>query len=671
MPTIVLACNTPILIGDRKAVFRRYLPKIKQLQIEFEDTGELRNVPGEVLADMIANGEARIPMVASDQDLAKEVEARIARDMHALPETIKQRMLRSAAYIDGLTLNGHLVSGHSAIREAVSTVAQQRGETPPSLPTVYRWMKLWTAAYGDVRALAPADERRGNRLRRLPPPVIAIIEQAFNERYLTEERPSLASVHATVLKRVDDYNAVRPPHEQVRRPGSKTIRRELQRRDRYEVMAARYGKRAADLEFGVFGRGPQTTRILERVECDSTKLDIFVVDDARRLPLGRPWFTLLIDHYSRMPLGYYLGWEPPSAASLMLALRHAILPKTWMKQRHPEITGEWPCYGIPEALVVDNGREYHSKHLELAARQLGIEIQHTKVKTPWHKGAVERFFGEVNRKALGAAHGKAFASIIERGDYDPKKNAVMTLTTLEKAICKWIVDVHGASVHSGITDVPLARWNENAEDAFRRLPANQDDLNVLISLMDRRVASRIGIELHYLHFNSEELSQLRSRLPKRRTPTKLDIKIDPTDLAQIHVRDPATLRYFSVPCVDQDYARGLGLWQHKVIVRHARRIAHGKVDQATLVQAKEDIHRMITEAMGSVRKIGPRIKAARFLESGGQPGGLGAGPQPPPSPPPIRPIPIDLGFDEDDGDWSVEFDRRGKPGEPPTQPTAG
>ena len=42
-------------------------------------------------------------------------------------------------------------------------------------------------------------------------------------------------------------------------------------------------------------------------------------------PIGQPWLSLLIDYYSRMVVGFCLGFEPPSYAVLMEALRHAIL----------------------------------------------------------------------------------------------------------------------------------------------------------------------------------------------------------------------------------------------------------------------------------------------------------------------------------------------------------
>ena len=47
-------------------------------------------------------------------------------------------------------------------------------------------------------------------------------------------------------------------------------------------------------------------RPLDLVQIDHTKLDIIVVDDEQRLPIGRPWITLAIDVYSRMVTGFYI-----------------------------------------------------------------------------------------------------------------------------------------------------------------------------------------------------------------------------------------------------------------------------------------------------------------------------------------------------------------------------
>ncbi len=74
---------------------------------------------------------------------------------------------------------------------------------------------------------------------------------------------------------------------------------------------------------------------------DHSRLDIFVVDESTRLPLGRPWLTLIIDDNTRVVIGYYISFEPPSGVSMTRALKHALEPK----ELYPETKGVWDAWG--------------------------------------------------------------------------------------------------------------------------------------------------------------------------------------------------------------------------------------------------------------------------------------------------------------------------------------
>ena len=106
-----------------------------------------------------------------------------------------------------------------------------------------------------------------------------------------------------------------------------TVRQVALHVDRYRQMRARYGRQAADAKRKPRGAGVITTRPLERVELDHFLCDVHLRCEKTGALLGRPWLTLAVDHYSGIVLGYYLSFAPPSAASVLAALRHAILPK--------------------------------------------------------------------------------------------------------------------------------------------------------------------------------------------------------------------------------------------------------------------------------------------------------------------------------------------------------
>jgi putative transposase len=75
-------------------------------------------------------------------------------------------------------------------------------------------------------------------------------------------------------------------------------------------------------------------------------VDLIVVDAADLLPLGRPTLTYCLDTATRYPLGFYLGFEPPSYLTVMACLYHAILVKPDIRARYAT-QHDWLAYGIP------------------------------------------------------------------------------------------------------------------------------------------------------------------------------------------------------------------------------------------------------------------------------------------------------------------------------------
>jgi len=113
---------------------------------------------------------------------------------------------------------------------------------------------------------------------------------------------------------------------------ARAIARRIAQTDPWEVDRQRWGRRIADMRHAPKKPQQLATRILQRVEIDHSPLKVVVGTEAG--PIGQPWLTILIDYYSRLVVGFCLGFEPPSYAVIMEALRHAILPKTYLSQRY-------------------------------------------------------------------------------------------------------------------------------------------------------------------------------------------------------------------------------------------------------------------------------------------------------------------------------------------------
>ncbi|MGU5121566.1 transposase family protein, partial [Escherichia coli] len=110
--------------------------------------------------------------------------------------------------------------------------------------------------------------------------------------------------------------------QKLRVPARNTVALRIASLDPRKVIRRREGQDAArDLQ-GVGGEPPAVTAPPEQVQIDHTVIDLIVVDDRDRQPIGRPYLTLAIDVFTRCVLGMVVTLEAPSAVSVGLCLVH-------------------------------------------------------------------------------------------------------------------------------------------------------------------------------------------------------------------------------------------------------------------------------------------------------------------------------------------------------------
>jgi putative transposase len=545
-------------------------------------------------------------------EITDRLAAKVARDLSFYsPELVtlaKNRLLYLKTIDDRQPIELTLPIIQPLIRKLAEEVEDP---DPPGWRTLCRDYGKWLATGRDIRAIIPRYSERGRRGSRMAAEAKAVSDQVIDQLYMTPERKHVPEVHLEIVRRLEELNQFRAQTERLAIPSRRTIYREIERRPPYEVMVARYGKNRAEMAFRVSGAGPRTVRSLQRVVMDHTPSDLIIVDDNSMLPLGRPTITTALDEYTRCPMGFYAGFEPPSCLSVMRCLKHAILPKTYVRREFPSVKNCWECYGVPELLVVDNPPEFHSSHFERACLQIGTDIQYAKVLVPWYKGTLERFQGTMNHDLMQGNPGTTFSSILERDDYDPGQHAVVMLSTFREILHKWIIDVYLQTPHRGIQDTPGHRWHSERRDLPPPLPPSSAELVMVLGMTVRRTAFHYGIELEGLKYNSPELGELRRRY---RSPAKVELTFDSGDLGHINVADQQNGTYIRVPAVDPAYATGLSLWQHRVIRRYARRQLKGRTDLVALAEAKAEIRALVDRDLGR-KSVRGRKRHARFIEA--------------------------------------------------------
>ena len=266
-------------------------------------------------------------------------------------------------------------------------------------------------------------------------------------------------------------------------------------------MAAREGAKAARERYDQVSRSPAVKEALEKVQIDHTPVDLIVVDEINRQPLGRPWLSLVIDIASRMVCGFFLSMIPPSSISVALALAHCVARKDlWLADR--ELSFEWPVSGLQDLVYMDNAKEFHAEALRSAAQEWGIDLDFRPRGLPHFGGHIERLIGTM----MGAVHpipGTTFSNIAERGNYPSMKKAVMTLPELER----WFalqVHVYHSTIRSNLNVTPLTAWKRAvaARGAPIRQMTDADQRNFFLDLLpsQRRKIRRDSIRLFNIHY---------------------------------------------------------------------------------------------------------------------------------------------------------------------------
>ena len=572
---------------------------------------------GEVLKKSIEEivsslAEGRVEFVINSPDSPSE--DALSEDLASLPKKQREKVLRRFKYVSRLRQEVKSWTEKS-LTPLIHEIAKGLNDSkPPSWRTLARWNAAYSSNGQTVKALFSDYIKQGNHTSRLPEEVEEFIKQAI-ETYKTKERISIQEAWENLDGFITKANTQRPEGEKFQTPCYDIFRKRIKAESPYELMVAREGKRKADIEFSSIGQSLTLERVLQRVEVDHTKLDVFVVDDENFLPLGRPWLTTSIDALSRSITGFYVGFHPPSFLSLIKLLKSIIIPKSYINERYPEIKSPWVCSGVPELFVFDNGKEFWSKDLEIVLAELNIQTQYNPVQKPWLKGKVERLYGTINKKLLIDLPGKTFSNILERGDYDPAKNAVITFSTFTEILYTWVIDVYQQQPVAKGTIIPDLAWKEAILD-FPPRHVDPKRLDVILGRTKYSKLRRGGVQYSNLRYDSGELAALRGRVGSK----TVMYKVDPDDLGFIHVFNDAERRYLKIPAVDFEYADGLSEWQHKVHKKYARNYIRKKYRHDDVVAARDAIKELVKREVerwkdhGKKNKNSTSVRVARYAK---------------------------------------------------------
>jgi putative transposase len=483
------------------------------------------------------------------------------------------------------------VIGRLAEESTVGQVAAEEAaaELGISRRQVYVLVGRWRAGEGVVSDLLPGRSSGGRGTGRLPDEVEAIVREVLRTRYLTRQRRSIAAI----CREIDRRCKVRG----LRAPSRGTVLRRIALLDPVKTTSAREGADAARSRRSAGGVPPEITTLLEQVQIDHTPVDVIVVDERHRLPIGRPYVTAAIDVCSRCVVGLVVTLEAPSATSVGLCLAHMVTDKrAWLERLGVEAV--WPMSGKPRELYVDNAAEFHSEALRRGCDQHGIRLDYRPPGLPHFGGIVERLIGTMMRMVHDELPGTTFSNTGERGAYDSDGKAVLTVAELQRWLALATAYYHG-QVHEGHGRTPAGVWAELVAEAGAPVTvANQTAFLVDFLPVTRRSLSRLGFQIDHVQYYCDAL---KPWIARREQLGKFVLRRDPRDISRIWALDPDGATYLEVGY--RTLSRPpISVWEQQAAVARLREQGRAEVDESALFAMVAQMREITDAAAMTTRK---------------------------------------------------------------------
>ncbi|KAF7788543.1 putative transposase [Pseudoalteromonas rubra] len=478
----------------------------------------------------------------------------------------------------------------------VRQIAKSQGK---GTTTVYRWLKRFEET-GLVSSLLrqPREDKGNNKLSN---EVEELINVQIESVYLKQERPSVLKLYRII--KAECMEADLPvPHKN-------TVYARVRKIEEKELVRKRIGPKSAKQQFQpVTGKFPGADYPNAVVQMDHTPVDLIIVDEEHRLPIGRPYLTIAIDVATKMISGFKVTLDPPSASSVGLCCAHAIVPKeNWLAKR--DIDAEWPIYGKMEKIHVDNGKDFHSNMLKRACQQHNIILEYRPKGQPNYGPHVERAFRTFMQEVQDIP-GTTFSSVKDKLDYDSEGNACMTLSELEQWFTVFVVYCYHHRPHKGINDIPPIKLYTEAifgdkDKPGIGLPApieDEETLRLDFTPYIERTVQRQGVVIDKIHYYSDVLRKwIEAKDPtdpsKKR---KFIFARDPRDISVVYFFDPDTLKYVSIPYLHTSHPT-ISLWELKAVVKSLKEKEHYAVDEDAIFKGIQKMRQIEGEAIEKTR----------------------------------------------------------------------
>lgn len=461
-----------------------------------------------------------------------------------------------------------------------------------SLPNVNqsRAYRIFNRFNNEQGPLSLLDSKKG---RKVGSKSIAVDFEKIIDQAISAEYKGVSGNQAVVIRKVHELCSL----ANLKPPANKTIASRIKSRNPKELLTKTQGPKKAKKKYEVRGGKLLTERPLEIVQIDHGLVDCIVVDGETRTPLCRPWVTLAIDIHTRVILGMHVTLCYPSGMSVALCVSHMILPKyNWLKKIAMQ-SCEYPFYGLPRRIHVDNAKEFKSPVLKGGCAIYGIKLTWRPPGVPHNGAHIERLIGTM----MGKVHflpGTTMSSILKKGDYNPEKHAALTFTEFREWFVRE-VEIYHKTDHSELGCSPLFKWEQVfrlSDGSISNPPIIPDSQKLLLDFMPlkRRVITRSGIKLFNIEYYEPALKNFNNG-------TQCVVRYDPLSIKHIWVKPACTDHYIRLTYSDLSLPDA-SLEELKFIRKLLKERSGRRVSQTEILELKKRNSTLVSTAESNTKK---------------------------------------------------------------------
>lgn len=470
---------------------------------------------------------------------------------------------------------------------------------------------------GKASSLIPRKSTGGKGKSRLPPEVEEIVRATITDLRFTKgkKKHTIDDIYEVIEQKLTNA-ALKLPHKITIQRRIHSIQEEIEAAQKSASQES--GKRNVAFP----GRFPGADFPLAVVQIDHTELDIMLVDDVDRQPIGRPWITLAIDGFSRTVPGFYVSLDPPGDISVGLCIAHAILPKDkWLAKHNIDIP--WPSWGVMNKIHADNAGEFHSDMLKRACKEYDIDLEWRPVKKPHYGAYIESLLGTFAKK-IHELPGTTFSNPKERGNYDSEGQAAFTIGELEEWLARYIAGVYHQEVHTALLTSPVKQYEKGIlgtkEMPGRGFPyriKDEDRLKLDLMPAEERTIQEYGTVIDYIHYYSGVLNKYINETEKNSNrKRKFIFKRDPRNISRIYFFDPELKEYFRIPYRDTSQPP-MSIWEYRKVRRRIEAQGIEDVDEELIFRTLKEMRAIEERAVRetkSKRREGQRRRLHQRIE---------------------------------------------------------